>query len=80
MTIEVFGHIKSLGFAGGGRVYVEVQIESSRMPNPRPGIPPTATFIAKAGEVEMYRPGMGIAIQIRPHPASTAETASEHKP
>lgn len=72
MTIEVFGHVKSLGFCGTGKVLVEIQIESSRMPNPRPGDPPTATFIAKAGEVDMYRPGMAIAISIRPHLASPA--------
>ena len=73
MTIEIFGHVKSLGFCGGDKVLVEVQIESSRMPNPHPGEPPTATFIAKAAEVDMYRPGMGIVIQIRPRPASTVD-------
>jgi hypothetical protein len=68
MTIEVFGHVKSLGFYGGNKVLVEVQIEASRMPSPRIGDPPVATFIADAAEVDMYRAGMGIAIQIRPHP------------
>lgn len=77
MTIEVFGFVKSLGFYGNGQVLIEIQIESSRMPNPHPGDPPTASFIAKAGEVDMYRPGMGVVIQIRPHPSANSG-GSEH--
>lgn len=66
MTIEVFGHVKSLEFHGVGKVLVDVQIEASRMLG-KPGTAPVVQFIATAAEVAEYKPGMGICIQVRPH-------------
>lgn len=66
MTIEVFGHVRSLTFHGTGKLLVDFQIEASRMIG-EPGKAPIVQFIATIDEVAGISPGMGICIQINPH-------------
>lgn len=79
MTIEVFGHVRSVETYPIGKVLVTIHVESSRMPDHttvRTG--PTIEIIASKEETASYRPGMGIAIQIRPHPTPST-SAGESK-
>jgi len=64
MTIEVKGHIHSLVAIGGGSEVVDVtlHLESSRLPNE----PHQVTIRAKPGEIDVYRVGMPIIVQVRP--------------
>ena len=78
MTIEVFGHVRSLETYAMGKVLVTLGIEVSRVPDEsttRSG--PTIKVIASNEETESYRPGMGIRIVIQPH--DYARTSGETK-
>lgn len=62
MTIEVKGYIDSLSHAGPDKVSVCVSLESARVPEK------TFTVIASAKEIDIYRVGMDVIMQIRPMP------------
>ena len=81
MTIEIYGHVQALEHAGE-QVLVRIQVEASRMRAGRPflssfgasgflarGDAPTIEIFAMKGEVDSYKPGMGVCIQVRPHAA-----------
>lgn len=67
MTIEVFGHVQSLEHRGVDKVLVRIQVEASRMDAGPNAKAPTITVVASPAEVDSYRPGMAIHIQIRPN-------------
>jgi hypothetical protein len=65
MTIEVFGHVQAIENGGHNDVTLCIHIEASRMyADHKPVI--LRVFASKA-ETEVYRPGMGVRIQIQPH-------------
>lgn len=59
MTIEVIGHVQTMEHGGGDTVAMTFTLENARTPEP-------FKIIASRGEVEMYRPGTVIKMQIRP--------------
>ena len=75
MTIEVFGHVAALEQGPRGKIVVRIQIEMSRMVG-EAGEAPFIEIIADPAEVDIYRPGMGIRLQIQPH---SFEAKSEGK-
>ena len=68
MTIEIYGHVQALEHAGE-QVLVRIQVEASRMRAGRRGDAPTIEIFAMKGEVDSYKPGMGVCVQVRPHAA-----------
>ena len=62
MTIEIDGYMESLTYACAGKVLVTLRIEAARNFEP-------IKVIAKMTEIDMYRVGMPVKIQIRPLPA-----------
>jgi hypothetical protein len=66
MTIEIFGHVQAIENGGGSiGVTLCVHVEAWRMyADHKPVI--LRVFASKA-ETEVYRPGMGVKIQIQPH-------------
>lgn len=66
MTIEVFGHVQAIENGGGSNdVTLCIHVEASRMYGDRK--PVVLRVFASKAETEVYRPGMGVKIQIQPH-------------
>ena len=64
MTIEVQGHVHSLEFVGMTEIEVTVQLDSNRAAHS----PHRLKLRVKPAEIDMYRIGMAIMLQIRPNP------------
>lgn len=62
MTIEVQGYIDSLSHAGPDKVSVCISLNTVRVPEK------IFTVIAKATEIDAYRVGMSVIVQIRRKP------------
>jgi hypothetical protein len=80
MTIEVFGHVQALEHVGRDRVFVRIQVEASRMRAGSLGAAPTIEILASPAEVDSYRPGMAIHIQIRPNLYQSNATDADAQP
>ena len=65
MTIEAVGHVDTISMTGGplGTVSVRIRLEASRSLE-------DVVIFAKPEEIEMYRVGMPIRLQVRPDSAS----------
>lgn len=63
MTIEAKGHVHSIEAVGGGitEVAVTLHLESSRVDHPH-----RMTIRAKPAEIDSYKVGMAIILQVRP--------------
>lgn len=63
MTIEVKGHVHSIEAIGGGAIEVAVtlHLESNRVDHPH-----RVTIRAKPEEIDSYKVGMAVILQVRP--------------
>lgn len=59
MTIEFKGHVKALEHVAFDQIKVTLIVDAARSLV-------THEFIAKPGEVDSYKPGMPVVLQIRP--------------
>ena len=67
MTIIFYGHVQAMDTGLLGKVRVRIQIEQSRMLAGPNGTAPIIEVIAEPQEMDVYRIGTGIKIQIQPH-------------